>query len=475
MSTRQRAHANLLTEIENATTYRSRIPPRWKHQDATVKFAKEHGRVFDTSDPGTGKTRGHLDVFKQRLDKGEVDRLVVVAPKSLMISAWQEDANTFIPGVPVGLSFAGTKRELPFLSNAPIVVINTDGVKWLASKTPGWFKKNLGPRSTLLIDESTAYKNYTSQRSRAIRKIKKHFEFRTLLTGTPITKSVTDIWHQALILDDGAALGTSFVKFRNEMQIPVPRGMFTDWQDREDAEELAGFMLKHMTIRHEFEKVMDIPPNHTRHVNFDVSKRIMKAYKDMLDYSILELRSGMVSAVQAAQLNSKLLQILSGCVYDDNGNPQLIDTSRYELAADLVNEAKHSLTFFLWSHQKEQMAKLLKARGVEFDTIDGKVKTTRRAEIVRDYQAGNLQTLLLQPQTGAHGLTLTKGTRTIWTVPVYQPDFLKQGLHRIYRGGQTKKTENILITALGTIEKRVYDIMSGRYERMTNLLEIFAE
>jgi SNF2 family DNA or RNA helicase len=113
-----------------------------------------------------------------------------------------------------------------------------------------------------------------------------------------------------------------------------------------------------------------------------------------------------------------------------------------------------------------------KRRKLSYAYIDGTVPIKRREAIVDQYQAGFFQTLLLHPQTGAHGLTLTKGTATIWASPIYQPDFLKQGKHRIWRGGQKKKTETILIEAEDTIEGFVYNRLNEKNTRMLNLLEI---
>jgi len=100
------------------------------------------------------------------------------------------------------------------------------------------------------------------------------------------------------------------------------------------------------------------------------------------------------------------------------------------------------------------------------------VSDKRRETIIKAYQAGFFQTLFLHPQTGAHGLTLTKGTATIWSSPIYQADFLKQGFHRIVRGGQTLKTETLLIEAVGTVEHAVYDRLNQKTKRMVNLLEM---
>jgi len=216
---------------------------------------------------------------------------------------------------------------------------------------------------------------------------------------------------------------------------------------------------------------MDIPPNHTYRVPYTLNASNKQQYDDFLEHSILELKGTAVVAVNQAVMRTKLLQIAAGVVYAEDG-PVVLDTGRAELVINLVEKRKHSVVFFNWKHQKAQLVEEATKRGITFEVIDGSVDNNRRAEIVEAYQAGFFQTLFLHPKTGAHGLTLTKGTATIWVSPIYEPDYLKQGKHRIYRGGQTENTETILIEAENTVEQRVYEILDGKTKGMESLLDL---
>jgi hypothetical protein len=52
---------------------------------------------------------------------------------------------------------------------------------------------------------------------------------------------------------------------------------------------------------------------------------------------------------------------------------------------------------------------------------------------------------------------------------------LKQGLHRVYRGSQTQKTENITVEAYNTVERLVYERLGDKQERMTDMLDLLKE
>jgi SNF2 family DNA or RNA helicase len=83
--------------------------------------------------------------------------------------------------------------------------------------------------------------------------------------------------------------------------------------------------------------------------------------------------------------------------------------------------------------------------------------------------------MLLHPKTGAHGLTLTRGTTTVVTSPIYEADILKQMIHRIYRGEQNQVTNTIFVQAKGTVEDLVYERLNFRTGQMKDLLDMMRD
>jgi SNF2 family DNA or RNA helicase len=83
--------------------------------------------------------------------------------------------------------------------------------------------------------------------------------------------------------------------------------------------------------------------------------------------------------------------------------------------------------------------------------------------------------MFAHPQSAAHGLTLVKGTTTIWASPTYNLEHFVQGNKRIYRAGQTEKTETLVVLAEGTIDEKAYKALTEKGRRMDSLLEELAE
>lgn len=442
------------------------------HQVVSIKHNDKSNIVFDVSDPGTGKTFVRIIGFAKRRKAGG-GCLLVLAPRSLLRSVWVNDIAKFAPSLRVSVADANN-REAAFAEDADVYITNVDAVKWLAERKPAFFARF----SELVVDESTAYKHHTSQRSKAAAKIAKHFKYRCCMTGTPNGNTITDIWHQVQILDEGKRLGFSFYKFRDAVCQPTQVGRSAQairWTDKEGAEEAVFGLLSDIVIRHKFEECTDIPANHVYSVDYDLTAKQMRAYFEMEQTQMLTLKNSAQSvlAINAAAVATKLLQISSGAVYDGTGGYMTVDTARYEMILDLVEQRKHSLCFFFWKHQRDALLKEAVKRGVTHAVIDGGTSDKEREEIVRGYQSGVYQVLFAHPKSAAHGLTLTKGTATIWSSPTYDLEVFKQGSKRQHRIGQTAKTETIVILAKGTIEEKVYELMEGKNKRMTNLLDLF--
>jgi SNF2 family DNA or RNA helicase len=341
-------------------------------------------------------------------------------------------------------------------------------VKWLWPKDKSrrpfpekWYEQF----DTLLIDESSAFKHQSSARSWSVRHLSERFEFIHNLTGTPNSNTILDIWHQVFLLDRGERLGPSFWKFRNSVceakQVgPLPQHI--QWKDKEGAEAVVYDLIRDISIRHRLEECIDIPPNHQWNQEFELDKKTRKAYNDFLDNAVTMLESGqIITAVHASSVNQKLLQIAAGAVYlDDHSYVEISDT-RAELVTDLIQQRPASVVPFIWHHQRDQLIRIAKARGITHALIDGSVSDKRRLEYVRDFQAGNIQELLVHPQSAGHGLTLTRGVATIMASPTNNAEHYKQVFHRIYRASQDHKTETIHVRARNTLDEHVYDGQLG--------------
>jgi len=449
------------------------IPDLFSHQQETKDFGFLNQRVFDMSDAGTGKTRAWLEVLVLR--KAVLGgKALILAPKTILKNAWADDIAKFTPSLSYVIAYA-TNRQKAFEEDVDVYITNHDAIKWLAKKKNlDVYLRERGFHS-IIIDESTAFKHRTSQRSKALARVVTLFPYRTNLTGTPNPNGVLDLWHQVFLLDDGASLGDNWYRFRSHVCEPKqvgPSPQHMRWDDKEGSVEAVAGLVESITVRHVFEDCTDIPENHVYTVPFILSPEHRRAYEILKEHAILELKEGGISAFNAGVLANKLLQMASGAVYDDSGIVNLYDTDRYNLVLDLAEQRKQCVVAFNWVHQRDNLITLANERKIKWAVIDGSATAKQREQVVDHFQAGLIKIIFAHPASAAHGLTLTRGTTTIWTSPTYNAEHYIQFNKRIYRIGQKYKTETLLVIAEDTIDQEVASRLMGKVGRLEDLLEM---
>ena len=450
------------------------IPPLFEHQVRDVETAIKAKRIYDASDPGTGKTRTQIEVIR-RLQKEGAGKALILATKSILVPAWANDIRQFAPEKTYVVAKA-TNRKKAFDTDVDIYITNHDAAKWVDKNMMTRIKKEF---DLLVIDEATAYKNRTSERSKAAKNISSAMDYVAALSGTPNPQSILDLWHQMLIVDGGERLGTSFWRFRSSVCEPRqtgPRPEMVEWVDKEGAEEAVMDILSDVMIRNKLEDCHDMPDTSTIRYNFALSPKHMALYKKFESEMVLQAKDGsVITALHAGTLANKLLQLASGALYDEDGNAKVIDDDRYELVIDLVKEHGNCLVAFNWTHQRDGLIAHAKKAGLRYGLIDGSVKVSDREKVVAQFQNGELDVIFAHPQSAGHGLTLTNGQTTIWTSPTPNAEHYRQFNGRQYRAGQKKKTRVIQICAEGTGEERVYDVLLGGKLSRMNLFLALAE
>lgn len=441
------------------------IPAPYAHQKTTTDFIVDTKCCLITSDPGTGKTRAVLDAHA--ILGG---RTLVLAPLSILEAAWGEDISKFQPQIKYGVAYAKNRAKIFEDDTNEMVITNFEAVNFL-QKNPQYCKQF----DTIVIDEFTAFKNREAKRSKNLNKIISYFTNRIAMSGTPNSNTILDIWHPVFLVDGGERLGSRFYAFRHQACTPKFNGFANEWIDKPGIEEAVANKLSDISIRFALSDCMDLPDNIVRTVNTKLTPNVQKQYKTLADESVLYTKSGTVNAVHAAARVKKLLQLVTGAVYDEDGVVQFVHQERYDIVMTLVGQRAHSLVAFNWKHERDALVELAQKEGYTFEVIDGSVPAERRKDIVSRYQAGQIKVLFCHPQSAGHGLTLTKASTVIWCSPTYNAEHYQQFNQRIYRAGQTQKTETILIQARNTWEPEVYKKLNTKLGRMENLLHILKE
>ncbi len=411
-------------------------PGRFKpmaHQVETAAFLTINKRALCLNDPGLGKSISALWAADYLIEEGVAHRVLIVAPLSTVNVVWAKELYQHFPHRSFAVLTGSRKQRLEKLEipGLQFAIINHDGFTSIY--------KELVDFDVVIYDEATALKTPSSQRFRIFSKwVNTHGPWLWLLTGTPFSQSPVDAWALARLVNS-PTVPRSFTTFK---EMVMQRVSTFKWVPRKEALEICKQVLQ-PSIRFSLDECTDIPQTHYIDRETSLTVQQAKAFKQMQDWSLVQLGGTDISAANAAVMLGKLLQICCGVVYDGDGETVEIDAApRYEALVELLEEiGDKTIVFCPLRSVQDWLQDKLTADGYDVAKVNGSTTKTERNVIFNDFQnSDRIQILLAHPKVAAHGLTLTRAKHIIWYAPIYSLEQYEQANARIRRISTEGKT-----------------------------------
>src|SRR5690606_8194135 len=120
----------------------------------------------------------------------------------------------------------------------------------------------------------------------------------------------------------------------------------------------------------------------------------------------------------------------------------------------------------------EHLIEFFKSRKVKVGAIHGSVDHKVRGRLIDDFQNGDLQVLIIQPQSAAHGITLTASNVIVWYSLIASGEVHTQFNGRITRAGQKRK--QLIYYLIGSkAENRILDLLQDKGDMSHRVLDLF--
>ncbi|GHU69860.1 hypothetical protein AGMMS49992_01220 [Clostridia bacterium] len=141
------------------------------------------------------------------------------------------------------------------------------------------------------------------------------------LTGTPASNGLMDLWAQFRLLDMGQRLGRYIGVYRDQYFIPDKRdGMVIfNYKPKPGAEEAIYKRIGDITISMKSADFLCLPECVMNEIPVRLSTKELTILDDMRKNLIASVKGEMITAVNAAVLSNKLLQMANGAIYTDDG------------------------------------------------------------------------------------------------------------------------------------------------------------
>jgi len=437
------------------------------HQKQTSEFLTTNRKAFCFNEQGTGKTASVIWAVDYLMQRGLVNRVLVICPLSIMKSAWQNDLFKFAIHRTVTVAYgAAQKRKQLINMGADFVIINFDGV--------GIVKKEImaGGFDLIVVDEASAYKNAQTDRWKDLRDLTKVIKGLWMLTGTPAAQSPADAYGLAKLVNP-TGVPQFFSMFRDSVMLKM--GMYR-WIPKPTAQHIVHKALQ-PAIRFEKADCLDLPPVTFVDRDAPLTPQQIKYYRILKKQMLIEASGEEITAVNAAVQINKLLQIAGGAVYSDNGEIIEFDVSnRLNVVQEVIEESSHKVLVFVpFTHTIELLQKHLAKSNITCDVINGSVSVNKRADIVKQFQdSPDPKVLIIQPKAASHGLTLTAANTIIWYAQCTSVETYLQANARIDRPGQVNNMTIVHING-SPVETRMYSMLRGNIGNHQKVIDLYKQ
>ncbi len=422
--------------------------------------------------PGLGKTSITLSAINiLKYYKWAVSKALVVAPKKVAEGTWSKEAakwDHLNHLRVVKVLGTATKRIKALNTPADVYVINRENIPWLVD-----YYKQAWPFDMVVLDESTSFKNGRSKRFKALKLVRRFMKRVVLLTGTPSSKGLEDLWAQVYLLDEGARLGKTLTQYRQMYFDPDKRNATQIWsyKPKPSAEEAVLNAISDICITMKAEDYLELPECIEHEIPVVLDDKAKRAYDQFEKDLLLEVDEDVITATAAGVLTGKLQQFCAGAIYDNEHNVVHIHDCKIEAYMELLEgiAGEPCITFYGYQHDRDRILEALSKTKL-------RVRVYQNTTDEDEWNAGNIDVLLVHPSSCAYGLNLQAGGRhIIWFTPNWSFELNDQGKCRLWRQGSPyDKVFVHYLIAQGCVDEDVMAAIQDRqatHETVMNVLK----
>ena len=434
-----------------------------EYQEYATKFIEDNEESAVFLECGLGKSVITLTAIKNLMARGEVSRVLVVAPLRVGKTTWPEEIGKWdhLAGLTYAAAIGSVAERLSAVkAKADITIINRENVEWLIDKSGMPFDYDM-----LVIDELSSFKSFKAKRFKALLKVRPQITRVVGLTGTPSSNGLMDLWAEFRLLDLGERLGRYITRYRLAYFTPDKRNaqVVFSYKPLPGAEERIYDKIDDITISMRASDYLKLPSLVMNTLVVEMGDKEKEIYDNLCDDMVVSLGDNEIDAVNAASLSNKLLQMANGAVYGEEQSVHHIHDEKLNALEDLIESAngKPVLVAYWFKHDLARIkAKFPFVREIKTDAD------------IRAWNRGEIEVGVIHPASAGHGLNLqTGGSTLIWFGLTWSLELYQQTNARLYRQGQKSTVVIHHIVTKGTIDERVLKALEKKEKTQNSLID----
>jgi SNF2 family DNA or RNA helicase len=412
--------AEKMEKLTDSSGYEFRTKP-YDHQRQAFLLQRDRETFALFHEQGTGKTKTILDTAAYLYEKGEIDTLIVLAKNGVHINWVVEEIPTHLPErIPHMAAYYTSdlsKSERKSLLEAPLMAkgmlriltfhiegMNAEGAREMLM---AWLTDS---NALVVIDESSRIKNHSAQRTKFLVKVCKKAPYRRIMTGTPLTSGIENLYSQFMFLDPKILGYESFYTFRNAYCI------MGGWEGKQvtgykNIEELIKTIDGH-SHRVLKKDCLDLPPKVYRRLRFDMGKEQRKLYDVYRRQALEELQQSVWGGGRNEEgtgdcccASFALQQIACGWTPDSEMRPLEGPNVRMQTLMEELEEAGDN-KLIIWSRFKTDCREILRLLGKKAVPYYGDTQNRDRIRSVHSFKNDHNAQYFVASSAAAYGLSL---------------------------------------------------------------------
>lgn len=421
----------------------------FEYQKQGIEFlvSKHGGMLLD--EQGLGKTVQAL----KACEKVDPQVLVIVCP-AIMRGTWSHHVANLIP------------TSIQTIINSYEWYVKLDNYKSL-------IKSIKGKQVAVIVDEAHYIKTPTSKRTKTVQHLLSldNIVFKVLLTGTPVTRDVDDLYTQLKVFYPDFC--RSIFEYRKKYMRcihsyfgDIYKGFKNDYARQEIIKYLKSCSLR----RTKKSAGLNLPSIVRQPVYIDINKKIAKESLSILDYATkvingvddyttyktdLSEEANHIASIRKALGVAKVPQVLQYIEHLlQSGITKLV---LFGVHVDVVNLIYESL--------KE------KYKEIKTHRIIGATTSTQREKIIKEFQELETPQILVANMIACGvGVTLTKSHTVVFAELDFTPSNIMQAEARVHRITQEHIVNSIFMIANESLDAKILDLIKDKLKVIKEIL-----
>jgi len=456
----------------------------YEHQHVALDRSMDHKQYGFFMEMGTGKSKVLIDTIVNLYLRGEVNFALIVAPKGVYRNWVTKEIPEHFPSdvphriiswvaSPSKKQQAEMKSVAKAFAGVTLFVMNIEAFSHPKGRNAGeWLGKNLGQHGLIAVDESTMIKNHSAKRTKALIKASRAFQYRRILTGSPITRAPMDIYSQAEFLGHKLLGFDSFYAFRGRYAIIKRRVMgqhsFDEVVGYRNLDELSE-IINRFSYRVLKKDCLDLPDKVYTKRYVVLTPEQKQLYKDLKEDAYLMLDDGYTTTPIVLTQLIRLQQILSGHLPFDDGGVKYFDSGKMNALLQVLEETDGKV--IIWSRFRYDIQEIVKALQKLYGpdsaaSYYGDTSTEERTRVVEAFQDPDnpLRFFVGNPATAGYGITLTAAHSVVYYANSFDLEHRIQSEDRCHRIGQKNAVTYVDLIAEGTIDEKIVDALRNKID-----------